>query len=276
MQIIWQQPHHITELAGLTLQVPDGMQATQSLIGSTLITGQPCVLKVAQPQSARSVKAVENDLKISARLGRHEALLDIVAAGIATLNSPFDHQAVRAPYFARPKFGRRLLNAWADGQMQDERHIIAVVRTLADLLTHLQLHSVIHGDLSAINVLIDEVPRLKVIDFGSAVHIPDGPIPRHIQSGLREHEPPDSCWTLEYDLFALGQLFFMLTCESSYFEWIFRGRPHLRFRNFISARQHSLFSSVIRGFSSADVAQRRESFELLKESVDVNRSSEIL
>eukprot|EP00607_Mallomonas_marina_P002946 CAMPEP_0182431676 /NCGR_PEP_ID=MMETSP1167-20130531/50917_1 /TAXON_ID=2988 /ORGANISM="Mallomonas Sp, Strain CCMP3275" /LENGTH=472 /DNA_ID=CAMNT_0024618279 /DNA_START=7 /DNA_END=1422 /DNA_ORIENTATION=- len=88
------------------------------------------------------------------------------------------------------------------------------IRDVVSAVSYMHLRHVIHRDIKPENILIDEDGRLRVADFGWAVHAPTPYAVRYTLCGTAEYLAPEmldgSGHSHEVDLWALGVLMYEL------------------------------------------------------------------
>lgn len=118
-------------------------------------TGNLCALKLLAPNIAPQRLRREADLL--SRLN-HPAIV-----------RPLEHGTIESiPYLAtRWIEGTRLADYLSSEAPLTQTHAIRFIRQLIDALQHAHERGVVHGDLSAANIILDSESNLTVVDFGT-------------------------------------------------------------------------------------------------------------
>ncbi|CAN0209728.1 unnamed protein product [Ascophyllum nodosum] len=75
-------------------------------------------------------------------------------------------------FIVTPFFGGELFDVLTDKGKFSEKEARPLFRQVLEALLHLKRHGVCHRDVSLENLLLDEANRVKLIDFGLALRIP--------------------------------------------------------------------------------------------------------
>ncbi|CAN0401841.1 unnamed protein product, partial [Ascophyllum nodosum] len=125
-------------------------------------------------------------------------------------------------YIVTPFFGGELFDVLTEKGRFSEEEARPLFRQVLDALLHLKRHGVCHRDVSLENLLLDEANRVKLIDFGLALRIPqtaDGRarvLPPQGACGKQNYISPEVLMNagsfdgFAVDVWACGVLFFIL------------------------------------------------------------------
>ena len=98
------------------------------------------------------------------------------------------------------------------GGMATESTCRQYMSDLASALQYMHERYVIHRDIKPENILIDETGRLKIADFGWAVHNPNSEVLRYTLCGTPEYLSPEMVSQTGHgvgvDLWAMGVFMF--------------------------------------------------------------------
>jgi len=181
-------------------------------LGEHLVTGDRVALKVLDPFFADREEIVERMLgerTISER-ARHEGLVDILIA---------DRTASGLPYLVMEYLDGENLGTLADRGRIELPAVIAIGAQIAAAVSALHAAGVVHCDIKPENIFVlyelgpRGWPQVKVLDYGVARFVSDGPMTDAAIAGTPCYMPPEQ-WrgnaTIKSDVYALGCLLYEL------------------------------------------------------------------
>ncbi|MGY6555185.1 MAG: protein kinase domain-containing protein [Wenzhouxiangella sp.] len=126
------------------------------------------------------------------------------------------------PFFVMERVNGQAITDYARQQSLGVRERVGLLLAVCDAVAYAQQRLVVHRDLKPSNVLVDEDGRVRLLDFGIAKLLEDGPDGRETASGLLAMSPayaapeqilgqPVSTAT---DVYALGLLAYELLTDS--------------------------------------------------------------
>ncbi|MBK9472848.1 MAG: serine/threonine protein kinase [bacterium] len=156
----------------------------------------------------------EQERAILARLS-HPGIARLLDGGVTPAGTP---------WFAMELVDGMPLTAWCHEQGADLRTRLALIREVAAAVAHAHRHLVVHRDLKPSNILVEPDGRVKLLDFGIAKLLGEGPETHDLTlAGPRPFTPryaaPEqvtgAAITTATDVYALGAILYELLCGRS-------------------------------------------------------------
>lgn len=179
-------------------------------------TGKPRAMKLASRRDAR-IHRLQRTFDTLKRL-QHPGIIEVHALSTTDDGRPFLIfdliNGVPAQVYAK-SLGQA-------GTQERTEAVVTIGIQLAEALSYLHAHDLVHRDIKSANVLVEPGTRIRLIDFGSALMPGSTQPPEAEFIGTYTYAPPEQIMghpvSPQSDLYAMGVLMYRLLCGVRPFE----------------------------------------------------------